>query len=282
MSKTNGANGTDPVPAIREAVAKGRIAEIYADIRLTLGVPVVNLIWRHLATIDGGLQHVWTMLKPLYVSGAVEVQADALNKLLDMPVLPGLSHETLEGIGLSSEDLRAINTVIASYERSNARNLIAMGTLLAELENLSNDFEPSASNTTNIKPVQGEMPALPALADMPASVRKLVDDMNSLGRRESVMPTMYRHLSHWPAFLEQLYVLLKPLEDDGRLEQMIITASNEGLKRGSALRPHLNKPATVIQPAVAEELRSSIKLFIDEPISKMTAIGGLVAAAMPR
>ena len=42
----------DPVPAIGEAEASGDVAALYADIRTTLGVGVVNLIWRHLATID--------------------------------------------------------------------------------------------------------------------------------------------------------------------------------------------------------------------------------------
>ena len=45
----------DPVPSIREADATGDIAVLYDDIRATLGVPVVNLIWRHLAVLPGGL-----------------------------------------------------------------------------------------------------------------------------------------------------------------------------------------------------------------------------------
>ena len=39
-----------------EAAATGDVAAPFADIRATLGVGVVNLIWRHLATIDGALR----------------------------------------------------------------------------------------------------------------------------------------------------------------------------------------------------------------------------------
>jgi len=46
---------SDPVPAITEAAATGETAAIFADIRQVLGVDVVNLIWRHLATIDNGI-----------------------------------------------------------------------------------------------------------------------------------------------------------------------------------------------------------------------------------
>ena len=42
-----------PISAISENDATGEIAEIYNDIRTALGNGVVNLIWRHLATIDG-------------------------------------------------------------------------------------------------------------------------------------------------------------------------------------------------------------------------------------
>ena len=45
----------DPFPAIAEAAATGETAELFADIRATVGVRVVNLVWRHLATIDGAL-----------------------------------------------------------------------------------------------------------------------------------------------------------------------------------------------------------------------------------
>ena len=61
----------DPVAAITDAQARGEIAALYADIRATLGVPVVNLVWRHLATIEGALPWAWGAVRPAYRSGAV-------------------------------------------------------------------------------------------------------------------------------------------------------------------------------------------------------------------
>ena len=43
----------DPFPAVVEASATGETADLFADIRATVGVRVVNLVWRHLATLDG-------------------------------------------------------------------------------------------------------------------------------------------------------------------------------------------------------------------------------------
>ena len=62
---------SDPVPAVPEAAAIGDIAEIFADIRRVLGVGVVNLIWRHLATIPGALPWAWGTVRPLYVDGTI-------------------------------------------------------------------------------------------------------------------------------------------------------------------------------------------------------------------
>lgn len=281
MTTANASTDVDPVPAIAESDATGNVAKLYSDIRDTLGVPVVNLIWRHLATIDGGLDFAWTTLKPVYASGEIAAQAASLNNQLDLPTLPGLSRSTLDAIDLSNRDLEAIHTVIASYERSNAGNLVAMGALLAVLNNVSDESAARSAETTVVDPVRGEMPALPSLNDMSPPVRALVDDLNTIGDRQTVMPTMYRHLAHWPAFLAQLHVLLKPLDADGRLEHMIVTATDEALRLGSTMRSRVTPPATP-RSEIAEQLRTSVQLFVDEPISKMTAIGGLVFAAMPR
>jgi hypothetical protein len=68
-------NMSDPVPAIAEAAATGAIAEIFTDIRGVLRVEVVNLIWRHLATLPGALPWVWGVLKPLYANGTILAEA---------------------------------------------------------------------------------------------------------------------------------------------------------------------------------------------------------------
>jgi hypothetical protein len=79
---------SDPIPAISESEATGLIAEIYADIRRVYRLGVVNLIWRHLATIPGGLPWVWSTIRPLYVNGSVSREGAALRTTLSLPELP--------------------------------------------------------------------------------------------------------------------------------------------------------------------------------------------------
>lgn len=69
---------SDPVPAITEGEATGETAAIFVDIRQVFRVDVVDLIWRHLATIDGALPWAWSTLRPFYVDGSVGREATEL------------------------------------------------------------------------------------------------------------------------------------------------------------------------------------------------------------
>jgi hypothetical protein len=117
---------SDPVPAITEAAASGQIAEIFADIRGVLGVAVVNLIWRLLATIPRTLPWAWGTLRPLYVDGTLTAEAAALHGDLDLPWLPRFPPEVLAAAGLLDRDISTIRNVLAAYDRTNAMALIAL------------------------------------------------------------------------------------------------------------------------------------------------------------
>jgi len=78
----------DPVPAVTEAAASSETARIFADLRATLGVGVVNLIWRHIAPFPGALPWAWATVKSVYKSGGVAMEALRLKAGLAIPALP--------------------------------------------------------------------------------------------------------------------------------------------------------------------------------------------------
>ena len=55
---------------VLEVDATDEVAAIYADIRETMAMPFVNLIWRRLALSPEGLRWTWYTMKPLYSDGA--------------------------------------------------------------------------------------------------------------------------------------------------------------------------------------------------------------------
>ena len=273
---------TDPVPSIAEADATGAIADLYEDIRVTLGVPVVNLIWRHLATFPGGLAWAWEALKPLYGGGAISIEAHALRDGLEAPVIPGLTGPALAALGLSSADIAQINMILSSYERSNAMNMIALGALLARLEGSDWRIGPTTEQRApRDSRVDGKMPPLLAVEEMDPQLRALVEALNEIGGRTDIMPSMYRHLANWPPYLGVLSVLLTPFASEGRFDPLIQGVVAEGRRRSAALAGSLATPEVALQKATEMEMRATLNRFIDGPIGKMIAVVPLIKRAMP-
>ncbi len=95
---------SDPVPAITEAAASGEVAALYADIRAVYGVGVVNLVWRHLATIPGALPWAWGTVRPLYLDGTIAREAAALRTARRLPPVMRLPAELLAAAGFGAAD----------------------------------------------------------------------------------------------------------------------------------------------------------------------------------
>ena len=274
----------DPVPSITEADATGDVATLYTDIRATLGVPVVNLIWRHVATMPGGLAFAWQSVRPLYLSGAISAEATALRAGLARLNRPGLTRATLASVGLSASDLAGIDTVLESYERSNAMNMIAVAALLAFLKNDTPPASPAApaAAPSPQPPLEGELPALPAPGQLAPDTVALIDDLNLIGRRTKIVPTMYRHLSHWPPYLALIHVLLRPLDENQALEPIITGVIDEARARAGPLVATIAHPPAGITPATRADLEAALETFLLGPLAKMNTIAPLIRNSMPR
>ncbi len=272
----------DPVPAVSEVDATGEIATLYKDIRATLGVPVVNLIWRHLAVFPGGLRWAWESLQPVYSSGTIAIEAEALRAGLGVPAIPGLTGSVLAAVGLSSSDVQWIKMILDSYERSNAMNIIALGALLARLEGSDARTELALPQGEIGGNVEGEMPPLLTLDQMDPHVRELVEALNAVGDRSEILASMYRHLANWPPYLGVVSVLVTPFAEEGRLEPLIQAVIADGRRRDAALAGNLATPDMALQQSVKDEMRAALNRFIDGPIGKMIAIVPLINQAMPK
>lgn len=254
----------DPVPAIAEHEATGEIATTFADIKATLGVPVVNLIWRHLATIDGGLDWAWGTAKPIYSSGQAAASADALFARLPIAMPEPLAPGALPAVGVAGEDLTTVRAIAAGYNRGNGLNLLALGALVV----------PPAGpvpQATVSPPGDPSMPIPKVLsqADVDPPVWNLVTALNRLGARpdEPILATMYRHLAYWPGLLALMHAGFAPLEADGRLRAAIATTRSMALSESARLA-HLRADAG---PAPAAAV-AAIEEFAEHVIARMVPI----------
>ncbi len=277
-----GASG-DPVAAIREDQAEGEIAALYGDIRATLGVPVVNLIWRHLATFPNGLAWAWHAARPQYRSGAVQAEARALRDHLVLVEMPELSRAALRTVGIGAADEIAIVGVLDIYERSYAMNLIALSALNRQLRGVgpAREAPPPAPSRAD-RPIEGNLPRLLVVDEMAPETARLVAELNRFGQPDDgrIVASLYRHVAHWPGFLALAWAVLAPLQRDGRLAAMIAATLDAADRRASKLAIELSGDA-LPSAAVRRQIGATLTEFIDGAIGRMLPIGMVLRRAMP-
>jgi hypothetical protein len=279
-------NIADPVPAVPEADAPAAIAAIFADIRKTLQVDVVNLIWRHLATMPGALEWTWQTIKPLYLGPALE-RAETLRSSLQLPHVLPLSLDTLSSAGIDRDSLSSIHAILDSYHHTNALALVCFSAFLARFEvpGGSSSIAPAAK-AHHPKMVAAfvanpALPRLPSSREMPEPVGRLVLELNSFGEDSDpdLVASMYRHLSYWPSYLALVRTLLVPLHDNGQLTGLVARARGLGELQGRELAASLR---TLPPPADARLVFEAIRRFVDHPIARMTGICALIRKVTPR
>jgi hypothetical protein len=259
----------EPFPAIAEASATGETADLFADIRATVGVRVVNLVWRHLATLDGALPWAWAAVKPLYLRGMVDTAAARFRSGMILPRLGSLA----------GEEPASVDAVLASYDHSNTINLLALCALLARLRGETGDAG-TAEQGPRLPAPDVTLPLLASEADVPPETWALVLRLNRFGDtvQPLILASMYRHLAHAPAFLKRVEAALAPVQADGSLDRAI--AANRASAHEVAMR--LARAVSAQPPPAADKVETSVAAFVDHAIGKMATISRAVRAARGR
>lgn len=250
---------SDPFPAIAESAATGETAAVFTDIRATVGVRVVNLVWRHLATLDGALPWAWQAVKPLYVQGIADRAVVAFRHGMILPPLGPLT----------GPEPASVDAVLASYDHSNTVNLFALGALVARLRG-----DVAAEGT----PEQGprlpapdvDLPPLGSEADVSFETWQRVLRLNRFGEcpEPLILASMYRHLAHAPAFLQRLEAALTPAQANGSLDQAILANRRSAHQRARVL----GRAIATDPPALAEQIEAPVSAFVEHAIGKMVTI----------
>ena len=254
----------DPVAAMSESEATGEVAEIFADIRETMQLPLLTSIWRILAGVPNGLLPVWEATKPIFES----CQADAtLSRMLDQVELPIPEHDICSTLDYSTVDWMQIRGVIDVYNRSNSLNFLALSAL---------DALPAATYSEyTVASVDVNFPALPPLLaekDMDAAQWAFLYELNKFGATddEPGLATVWRHLAHWPALLSQIHAGLAPLQLNGVIDQakhqLLAFAAQEGARLAHLVSKDVEIPLSA---------RTIVTKYVQHPglVVRMVAIG---------
>jgi len=278
-------NLIDPVTAVTEADAEGPTALLFANIRDTLNVNVVNLIWRHLATMPGALEWVWSSLKPLYLGPAI-ASANHIRDTLPLPTIEPLSREALAEAGLDGPALVSIRGILDSYYHTNALALVCFSAFLARFEGVETHDpamhpENGAGTSPQSTAVRAPLPRLIPISEMSPTVAGLIEELNGYGEDTdpALVASMYRHLAHWPAYLDLLKMKLSPLHDTGELIAIVANTRRMGDELGARLAYHI--PTNERPPEIAPALLA-VRRFARHPIARMTGVCSLIRSITPQ
>ncbi len=271
---------------VAEAEADPTIAGIYAEIRRWSGVPMVALIFRHLATHDGVLPEAWQAVRPLFRSGMIQetawrVAADQESGTL----MPPIGAAARSAIGLDAGALSRVRATLQAYNRANPVNLLTMLCLEARLrradEGPKRTMGPADDNGTWVPPaaIAEPMPAMTHPATMSATVRVLLGELVTPGpsQREFAVPSLYRHLTEWPALLAVINVTLRPGFRDGRVAAAARAVQDRLAVEAERLAAEL--PALPAL-AVATSARDTVRRFAGTLIPEMVVVGHALERAL--
>tara|TARA_B100000686_G_C16784322_1_gene974133 strand:- start:1628 stop:2461 length:834 start_codon:yes stop_codon:yes gene_type:complete len=261
----------NPVTAIQEKNAPKEIAKIFADIRKTMGIPIVTSIWRGLANNDDILKTIWELTKPIYLTGEPEFIFYKMFEQINLQTPPPLNNKELKKYNLNKEDIKNIKNVLSVYNRSNTMNLIALSALIKVNFNYSINLSKKERSYLNI-----DLPSLLEKKDINNKTWSLIQKVNSYGASNGInshVATLWRHLGYWPNFLTIINIKFKPLNENGIIEQSLDTILNYILHNGINLKPKLMKKNNLD--------KNSIKTITNYVHSKyqvvrMVAIGNMI------
>ena len=266
----------ETLPAISESEASGEIAELYADIRATLNVTAINYVWRHIATIDGGLRWAWEAAKPMFVSGRVEQECEHLQAQLSYPELPGLSDSALSLVGVGRDGRDMIVAILDTYNRGNLLNMVSLSALIAESVTPPAGDRPRADLPFTATP----LPPIPGVADLTNEVGEQVLALNALGAKPGpnrVVASIYKHIALWPGYLSLSWVQLAAMHADGSLLQLIEDTQQKARLHAAYLAADLGpRPPG----PVADQVRSTVFEFTDTVIARMIPIGQMLRQSL--
>ena len=262
---------------LAERDATGDHKAIYAEIRRLGGVPMVALIYRHLATLPGTLEWAWRAVGPSWQSGLVQEAAWGIARGLSVAPLVPIPRAALDALGIDGATRAGIDGVLAAYNRANPENLL---TVMCLLRLLAGSAASVPLATRDWQPPSAPAPMLPMVdvASFTPEVAALLDLMAAPGDAgdPKVVQSLYRHFAQLPAFLALAVTLLLARRRDGA-----IAAAVAALQRAMSTAADQLVHAMDAPPVPHAGARPALARFGGGVIAEMIVVGTLLERALP-
>lgn len=254
---------------VSEGEAKGETAQIFAELKETLGIPHVSMAFRILASYPRFFTLFWKCARPMLETGefftaAEQIRVQGYDQVKSGFSVPDL-HAKLTELGFTERAQEEVQDVVNLYEYVNPVLVLVMAALKDGFEH------PEGASKHGILPAHHPShPARPILVDerlAPEPTRKLYEDIKkTMGT--PYLNTSYITFGRWPDFLREYWDSLKPIIGTAAYEQQRAGLRQFALAAANDLPETIHLSKTNLEEAgVGEEERSlvlqTINFFLD-------------------
>ena len=270
---------------IPESEATGTVRELYDDMKATMNIGMINLIYRRMATADGLLEWVWDAVRPVLASGDVERAALLLESGLDWPSMPEIPAPALPLLGLGSPEIDTLIRVLDDYNRGNSLNLFLL-TAFAERLKSGGSWEEVPDATVDVPSAKPQdLPPIVAMSDMSKETASLVRVLSapiSLANKPMI-PSLFRHLARWPGYLALVSPHIIHMIGSGKLSTVSSIVRNRAIGFAPDLGKKIRVPVGLKTPgeAIQAYWLDQWQSYTSKPIQEMIVIGYALRHALP-
>ena len=264
---------------LAERDATGEKAAIYVEMKRLGGVPMVALIFRHLATVPGALEWTWGAIGPAWRAGRLQETAWRIAREAPMEPLASISREALVALGVDDGGLAEIRIVLDAYNRANPENMLSILCLLRVLDG-ARAVESIAARSWTPPPAPGPLVPMTDVRTMPREVSALLDLVAAPGDAGGprVVQSLYRHFGHRPAFLALAVTLLRQRFDDGSIDCGVAAIRAAMNSAADDLARSLSAPPV---PDPDPGIHAVCERFSGAVIPQMIVVGALLERTLP-
>lgn len=267
----------EPSAEIPEREAEGAVEEIYLDIRERLGVGLVPLVYRQMAVMPSMLEWCWPLLAPVYESGTAFEMGRRVLAVVEPSSLQFVTPAMLDALDLDSDAVSAIRTTLAIFGRTNPSNLVALGALRTLLEpehahEVDMRALPAPVPLERERPMQTLLPMLEP-EEMTTHTVDLIrqlsfDGLDGVGS----LPSVWRILARWPAYLALAKVQLESVHAAGWLEAQMERVRRAAHCTWKLAAAEITPPASVLDDATRERLLEIASAFSGAALIRMVPV----------
>jgi hypothetical protein len=267
------------LPEISAENAEGEIKRIYQSIEAALGVRLVNLVYRHLATVSGALEWAWYTVGDPFEAGVFAERSKAL-----IPTIAGQYRHSvsMDSAGLTAEDANNVLATLDAYNRANPMNAVSLRVIALALE----AGRPASASPVGAPP-RVDLPTLlpmSPLDSLDANATALMHRLARLttGRESKIVPSLFRHFAPWPVLLAQLADWMEDLNDSGVIDAQagqVFEMADDIAKDIFGSLPAPGGDAVLPDSATRQTLVETIEIF-PPTICRMIVIAGLLRSSL--